>query len=187
MDLVLPLMYSFLTCSRGQIMTYLSLHHDFLQDLLYKPLNLSCTASVPESESTDYGACVFKLNGLNIRFRVAKITPTKIGQFVTLWKRIAKGPIQPYDALDAVDFFVISVRDKNNFGQFVFPKSILLEKDIFSKNGKGGKRGIRVYPAWDKALSSQAKKTQQWQLNYFLNMPTDGSIDYGRASLLYSS
>ena len=166
-----------------------TLHHDFLitQDLVYKPLNLSCTSSMPESESQEYGACVFKLNSLHIRFRVAKITPTKIGQFVTLWKRIGKNPIEPYDALDLVDFFVISVRDKNNFGQFVFPKSILLEKGIFSKSGKGGKRGIRVYPAWDKVVSSQAKKTQQWQLNYFLNMSSDCSIDYVRASLLYSS
>ena len=163
------------------------LHNDFYitQDLLYKPLNFICSSMAPESEGDAYGACVFKLNNLNIRFRVAKITPTKIGQFVTLWKRIGTGPIQPYDELDSVDFFVISARDKNNFGQFVFPKSILVKKNIFSKNAKGGKRGIRIYPPWDKALNSQAQSTQKWQSDYFLNMSINHSIDYVRAGLLY--
>lgn len=165
-----------------------TLHNDFYktQDLLYKPLNFICSSVEIESEGSAYGACVFKLNNLNIRFRVAKITPTKTGQFVTLWKRMGAGPIQPYDALDQVDFFVISVRNKNNFGQFIFPKSILVKKNIFSKNGKGGKRGIRIYPSWDKDLNSQAQKTQAWQLDYFLNMSINHSIDYVRASFLYS-
>src|SRR5258708_5952015 len=92
----------------------------------------------------------FNLNGFFIRFRVAKITPTKIGQFVTLWKRIGNGPTQPYDTSDTVDFFIISTRKDDHFGQFVFPKSVLSEQGILSINGKGGKRGIRVYPPWDK-------------------------------------
>jgi hypothetical protein len=37
-----------------------------------------------EAESAEYGAYTFELNDLSVRFRVAKITPTKIGQFVTL-------------------------------------------------------------------------------------------------------
>lgn len=40
-----------------------------------------------EPESKEYDACRFKLNGLNIISRKAKITPKKIGQFVTFWKR----------------------------------------------------------------------------------------------------
>lgn len=69
-------------------------------------------------------------NGLSIRFRVAKITLKKIGYFVSIWKRIGNRPIQPYDLLDSVDFFVICVRKNGRFGQFVFPKSVLYEKDI---------------------------------------------------------
>lgn len=60
-----------------------------------------------ESESIAYGAYMFKLNSMNVRFRVAKITPTKIGQFVTLWKRIGNGSIQPYDIVDSIDFFIV--------------------------------------------------------------------------------
>jgi hypothetical protein len=44
-----------------------------------------------ERESLEYAACSFKLNSMSVKFRVAKITPTKIGQFVTLWKRVSKG------------------------------------------------------------------------------------------------
>ncbi|RYE38879.1 MAG: MepB domain containing protein, partial [Sphingobacteriales bacterium] len=39
--------------------------------------------------------------------------------------------------------------------------------DILSGNGKNGKRGFRVYPPWDLTENSQARKTQQWQLEYF--------------------
>ena len=59
------------------------------------------------------------------------------------------------------------------------------QENIFSKNGKGGKRGIRVYPSWDKAVNAQAQKTQQWQLNYFLEIPAQKSIEYERADKLY--
>lgn len=129
-------------------MSNYSLHSDLAValDLVYKPANILCAEIQPETESAEYGAHSFKLNNCNIRFRVAKITPTKIGQFVTLWKRVAEGPIQPYDMADPVDFFVISVRKDNHLGQFVFPKSVLCQHDIVSNAGQGGKRAIRVYP-----------------------------------------
>lgn len=50
-----------------------------------------------EAEGSEYEACRLGLNGYNIVFRVAKTTPTKIGQFVTVWKRLHTGaPIMPY-------------------------------------------------------------------------------------------
>lgn len=142
---------------------------------------------VMEPESPEYGAFAFTLNGFNIRFRAAKITPTKTGQFATLWKRLTSGPIQPFDVSDPVDFFIISVKRDENFGQFVFPKSVLCKKDIFSVNSKGGKRAIRVYAPWDQANSKQAKKTQEWQMKYFLEISQNRSIDRVRANLLYSN
>jgi MepB protein len=48
------------------------------------------------------GLCALLLNGLRVQYRVAKITPTKVGQFVTLWKRVGRGPIQPFDLSDPV-------------------------------------------------------------------------------------
>ena len=44
-------------------------------------------APVPEAESVDYGACRAELDGKRLVLRVAKTTPTKTGQFVTIWKR----------------------------------------------------------------------------------------------------
>jgi len=44
-------------------------------------------------KSVEYEACIFRLNDFFVRFGVSKITPTKIGQFVTLWKRTDNGRI----------------------------------------------------------------------------------------------
>ncbi|GGA08492.1 hypothetical protein GCM10008018_62650 [Paenibacillus marchantiophytorum] len=64
-----------------------------------------------------------------------------------------------YYVSEPVELFVISTRDGNKFGQFVFPKNVLLHRTIVSNKGEGGKRGMRVYPSWDKATSLQAQKT----------------------------
>ena len=144
-------------------------HPDLLtaQKLAYEPIGFIWSNLTQEAESQDYGAYTFKMNNQHITFRVAKVTPTKIGQFVTLWKRIGCGPIMPYDIADTVDLFVVSVRDKENLGQFVFPKNLLHEKGFVAKNGSGGKRAMRVYPPWNIPDSPQATKTQTWQLAYF--------------------
>ena len=54
-----------------------------------------------------------------------------------------------------------------------------------SRNGRGGKRAIRVYPPWDTTISQQARKTQKWQLEYFLETPQDRPIDSTRSRILY--
>jgi hypothetical protein len=164
-----------------------AIHPDLLacKDGVYDRCQFICSEPRVEAESVEYGAYAFELNRLAVRFRSAKITPTKVGQFVTLWKRIGKGPIQPYDMTDVVDFFVVATRTEKFFGQFVFPKSVLLAQDIVSENGAGGKRAIRVYPPWDQTTNRQAKKTQSWQLDYFLEIPQSGAMDSDRACLLY--
>jgi len=165
-----------------------TLHSDLLatKGLVYNPCGFECSQPRIEAQNAEYGAYVFNLNALPIRFRVAKITPTKVGQFVTLWERIGDGPVQPYDISDPVDLFVISTRKGNNFGQFVFPKAVLCNRDIVSYKGNGGKRAIRVYPPWDEPTSRQAQKTQIWQLEYFLEIPVNTPIDCVRAKMLYS-
>ena len=164
-----------------------ALAHADLQDtqrLVYDLAGLNYSQPLIEKENVKYGGCTFTLNDLHIRFRVAKITPKKIGQFVTLWKRIGKTPA-PFDISDPVDFFVVSVRKEDLFGQFVFPKAALREKGIVSENSKGGKMAIRVYPPWDKTISPQAQKTQKWQLKYFLEIPQDKPLDRVKLYTLY--
>ncbi|QKJ64764.1 MepB family protein [Flavobacterium sp. M31R6] len=155
-----------------------------IQKIFFDNCNFEFTQPILESESSEYGACTFALNNLNILFRTAKITPTKTGQFVTLWKRINQGPIQPFDSTDPIDLFIVSTRTDNYFGMFVFPKSILITKEIVSDK-KEGKRAIRVYPPWDITTSKQAQKTQKWQLDYFLEIQKDQTIDLKRAKLLF--
>ena len=58
-------------------------------------------------------------------------------------KKIAKNVIEPLEVSDKIDFFVVNVKTETKFGQFVFPKSILIEKGIISDK-KEGKRAIRV-------------------------------------------
>ena len=122
------------------------------------------------SESKEYSACSFTLNGKSIQFRVSKITPTKIGQFVTIWKRNKEGITEPYDSSDQLDFIIIFSKSGENAGHFLFPIAVLIEKGIISHKNKQGKRGIRVYPPWDIATNKQAQKTQSWQTNYFVSI-----------------
>lgn len=159
---------------------------DLIKNDIYDACRFNCSQITKEEESTEYGAHHFQLNDKYIRFRVAKITPTKAGQFVTIWKRVNNGPIQPYDATDPVDFFVISTRKGEQFGQFVFPKTVLIKHNVISNNHKGGKRAIRVYPPWENNLNQQAKKSQKWQIEYFLDMSIINNIDYNRIKMLYS-
>lgn len=156
-----------------------------LKQYVYDKCGFVLLNSLVEKESADYTACRFQVNNLNIVFRSAKTTPTKIGQFVTLWKRKEDGSIQPFDFSDDVDLFVINTKTNNYFGQFVFPKSELLKQGVLTSGLKEGKRAMRVYPPWDVTSSKQAQKTQSWQLDYFLEIPSDKPLDLDRIAKLY--
>lgn len=147
-----------------------------VKELVYDKCNFKFSNLIFDSESEDYQACSFQLNSFQIIHRYSKITPTKIGQFVTIWKRNEKGITAPFDYSDNFDFIIITSKSGENLGQFVFPKSILLEKGIISNNNTSGKRGIRVYPSWDVPTSKQAEKTQNWQTKYFYSINND-SVD----------
>jgi hypothetical protein len=120
----------------------------------------------------------FCITGKNICLRAAKITPKKVGHFVCLWKRGEK-TTQPFDELDPYDFYIISVLEKGTLCYFVFPKEILVEKDILSKNGKGGKRGFRLYTPSNEVISPQALKTKKWQAFYF-HQAIEGDADISK-------
>jgi hypothetical protein len=153
--------------------------------LAYLPCGFGIGAVQLDAESADYGACTLVLNGLRVCFRVAKTTPTKTGQFVTLWKRAHQGPIQPFDRSDPVDAFVVSTRSDSQFGQFVFPRAVLAAKGVLATHGHGGKRAIRVYPPWAAAASRQAQATQIWQAAWFVDLSAEPAVDLGRVKSLF--
>nr|WP_300005570.1 MepB family protein [Tissierella sp.] len=147
---------------------------EYINDIFYKPSRLTINSIEEEAQNKIYGGGKFKLESLSIaktiRFRIAKITPNKTGQFVAFWEKDANNNNQAYDYEDAPDLLVINTFKENNFGQFIFPKEVLLKHNILKTESSKGKMGIRVYPIWDRPTSHQAMKTQQWQLEYFINM-----------------
>ncbi|MER5731266.1 MepB family protein [Streptomyces sp. NPDC002138] len=164
-------------------------HGDLLaaKALVYDPCGFVCSVPVAEAESAAYGAHGFSVDGLAVLFRTAKVTPTKVGQFVTVWKRAAGGPIQPFDRADPIDLFVISARDGDHFGQFVFPMDALRRHGVVATDGRGGKRAFRVYPPWVTTANRQAGQAQAWQLDHFLHLDRDAGVDCGRARAFYRS
>lgn len=162
-----------------------SIHSDLkvVKELVYDKCGFDLTNLKQNKESKEYGACTFKLNGKTIKHRISKITPTKTGQFVTIWKRNNDEIIEPFNNSENFDFVIITARNDNSFGQFIFPKSVLADKGIITRNGKEGKRGIRVYPPWD-TTTKQAKKTQTWQTKYFFTIKNDNTTDLDLAKKL---
>lgn len=138
------------------------------KELVYDPCGYDLKNLTIHTEGSAYSACSYELAGKIIEYRASKITPSKTGQFVTIWRRNKEGITQPHDSSEEMDFIIISSGKDDNFGLFIFPKSVLLSKGIISQNGEGGKRGIRVYPPWDMVSNKQAEKTQSWQKKYFV-------------------
>ena len=150
---------------------------------IYDKLSLNISKLNNELEGTEYDACQYELNGMKLISRSSKITPKKVGQFVTFWKRNQNGETEPYSENDQFDFYVINAKSGDRFGQFVFPKFELINKGFITTEKKDGKRGFRVYPVWDKTLNKQAEKTQKWQLNYFYEI--DKTTDLKKVNELY--
>lgn len=160
----------------------------YVNEIFYEPNHLTIKAIREETHNSDYGAGIFQLNSKSVRFRVAKITPTKIGQFVAFWEKDGDNKNQAYLYENATDLLVINTLTSNNhFGQFVFPKEVLLKQNILKTATAKGKMAIRVYPSWDTPTSKQAIATQKWQLPYFINMNDTNSLPIQDLLKLYSN
>lgn len=136
-----------------------------------------------ENQNREYGAGCFKLGDTSVRYRVAKVTPKKIGQFVVFWYK-HNGKNTPYSAMDSPDVLVINTVTPERSGQFVFPKERLVNEGILSQD-KTGKMAMRVYPIWDQPTSIQAIATQKWQLPYFIEFGHHLPIDKEKVRQLY--
>jgi len=150
---------------------------NYIAGIIFKPLGLEIKELISEKESQEYAAHSFTLENLNVIIRKTKITPAKTGQFVTIWKRNEQGITRPYHAKDKVDLILIATILDNNFGIFIFPRATLLKQKILSVDKIEGKRGIRVYPSWNRTINNQAKKTQLWQSEYFIDLTPDKDLD----------
>jgi len=161
----------------------------YVNEIFYEPNHLTIKAIREETQNSDYGAGVFQLNSKSVRFRVAKVTPTKIGQFVAFWEKDLDNKNQAFSYENATDLLVINTfsNDNQSFGQFVFPKEVLVEKNILKTATAKGKMAIRVYPSWDTPTSKQAIATQKWQLPYFVVMDNKNSLQMQELLRLYSN
>lgn len=157
-----------------------------LKERAYDPCGFVCSALSPEVESAAYGAHEFRLDGAAVRARVAKLTPTKNGLFVTVWKRLGDGPIQPFDSGDGIDFIVVTAREGAHFGHFAFPADVLRRRGIVASATGAGKRAFRVYPPWTVTGSPQASRTAAWQRPHFLPMDQDSPLDRQQVRALYA-
>ncbi|WP_192823558.1 MepB family protein [Rufibacter sp. LB8] len=157
-----------------------------IKELVYDKCGLAITHPVKGRESLDYEAWSFRVNGKFSQHRTAKSTPAKTGHFVTIWKRNAAGATAPYHVADDLDFILVTARDGNKLGQFLFPKAVLAQRGILASDRHAGKRGIRVYAPWAEAMSQQAKNTQAWQLPYFLDLTDEQSIDFKRVQRTFA-
>jgi hypothetical protein len=146
-------------------------------ELVYEKCGFVLTNLMQNLEGKKYGASSFLLNNQIVEHRFSKITPTKSGQFVTIWKRNKEGITEPFDVSDNLDFIIITTRSGSDLGQFIFPKQVLASHGVISKDNKKGKRGLRVYPPWEIAPNKQALLTQSWQIKYFVNLLNDNSIN----------
>ena len=115
-----------------------------LDEVILKPNHFAISNIEKDAECEEYLGFNFNINHLSVKFRKAKITPKKVGQFVTLWKRNTSKQTEPFDENDLFDFYIIATEDDKKNGYFIFSKSILINKNILSTNQKEGKRGFRV-------------------------------------------
>lgn len=177
---------------------------------LFTPLGLAVVSEVVEPESAEYDGMLVSVSGLDrldpegvrtsdapeaiphaqaqaqVRVRSGKITPTKVGLFVTHWRRTADGTTGPYGVHDSADTLLVTVAESGTDpagGVFVFDRASLVAHGIVARDGRGGKRGFRVYPPWSTVAPGQASRTQEWQLEHFVPLPIAVS-DLGRARRL---
>lgn len=157
-----------------------------LNNIIYKPNKLIITNLKEEKQNAEYAGCLFHLNHKSIRFRISKITPNKIGQFVSFWEKDDNMQNQAFSYDAAPGLLVITCIDDNKLGQFIFPKEILLKEKILKTQSQIGKMAMRVYPIWDTPESNQAKKSQMWQLQYFVDLSDHNNLPIDKLLHLYS-
>ncbi len=113
-----------------------------------------------EEQNTDYEAGLVAIGAETWRIRTARVTPTKPGAFVAVWRRDDDGVTRPFVADEVHDGLLVFVRDGTRFGVFRFTPAHLTDLGVTRTDRSPGKRGFRVYPNWCDELNAQAVRTQ---------------------------
>jgi hypothetical protein len=162
----------------------------------------------PIPESAKYNGLILSLNEQKIIYRQGKITTDRPGAFLAIWRRPVLActdnnkPI-PLTHSD-IDYLLVKVEDsiltnsdmllnKQRSGFFIFPVALLIKQGIVTSKKSTGKTGFRVFPPWSqdrgdagtKVFSESAKKTQRWQLPYFIEINDDGLIDSNQLNKIF--
>lgn len=143
-----------------------------LNAVFLAPAGFGVTGAEPDPESADYEGYNLACGDARIKFRKAKVTPKKAGHFVAIWKRSGSGDTVPFDLTDPFDYYLIAVEE----GIFFFPKAALAQNGVLTAGGREGKRGFRLYAPSVKAPNPTARRTQEWQVLYFVKCKM-GAID----------
>ncbi|MFJ7941789.1 MepB family protein [Peribacillus sp. NPDC096622] len=75
----------------------------YVNKMIYESNHLTVKSVQEEKQNSKYGAGTFQLSSKTVRFRVANITPTKVGQFVAFWEKDQNNKNQPYLYEEAPD------------------------------------------------------------------------------------
>lgn len=159
-------------------------------------------------EAKQYDGATFSLNDKKCVYRKGKVTADRPGAFLALWKRplFSSENNKPIPLTkEDIDYLFIHVEEhavlgqgnlqieKPKIGVFVFPTLLLIEKGIIASAKHKGKTGFRVFPPWSgnrgdvatKVFSESGKKTQIWQLPYFVEVNEDGSLDSSKLNQIF--
>jgi len=191
-------------------------YRDGLGSLIAKgfvPAGFKITKNIeldPVPESKKYEALVLALNNRNIVYRKGHVTPDRPGAFLAVWQRPSSPSINGNKPIplrfNELDYLFVQVERHHDAlngeesiqgsknGMFIFPVSVLIERGIVSSEKSKGKTGFRVFPPWSqdrgvvgtKVFSKSGKKTQRWQLPYFVAIDECGLIDPGELKRVFS-
>lgn len=132
--------------------------------------SLASSEIVAEEQGSDYEAGQVEIGSGSWRIRTARVTPTKPGAFVAVWKRSPSGKTQPFESTDSCEGLMVFVKDGSRFGVFTFSREHLVGLGIVQSSHAPGKRGFRVYPTWCTNLNAQATRTQRAQAGAFTEL-----------------
>ncbi|MGE8082004.1 MepB family protein [Peribacillus loiseleuriae] len=130
-----------------------------------------------EVQNSEYEGLLLIINKHVYRSRLAKLTPKKKGYFVAFWEKDTMGINHAYSYENSPEKLIVSVIDNERWGQFIFPKKVLLKYGILKSPKQKGKMALRVYPSWVTELNTNATRTQSWQTEYFIDLSDDFEVE----------